>query len=397
MSEDTNQRQEKERAKVPALSPRHWHGMTAGVWFPFYIDNRCLTSPSRLGLVATVSSASLLNSVLRVVSEAIYSRRAAAVQFDHPPLFVIGHWRTGTTWMHELLVRDERFSFPSTYQCTSPHHFLLTGTVFSPCLNLLLPKQRPMDDMPVSMYRPQEDEFALMNLGVGSPYLDWAYPNGEKRYLEYLTLQDLSDEDRQKWREAFVWFLRRMTLSNPKRLVLKSPTHTARISTLLKIFPDARFIHMVRNPLNTIPSTLRMWTGLTDPLAIQVRREPIPVERIFTLFQEMYDQFFKEESLIPTENLYELRYEDLVADPLSILQQIYQKLDLGDFQVARPAMEEYLRSISDYQPNQHEISPELKQQIFEHCQRYIERYGYGDDWREELARATPASSTNESS
>ncbi len=365
------------------LSPRNWHGMTAGVWFPFYFGHRCATSLTRLGMASTITASSLLNSLLRGVSEAIHCRRAAAVQFDHPPVFVIGHWRTGTTWMHELLALDQRFSFPTTYQCNCPHHFLLTETVFSPCLNLLLPKQRPMDNMAVGMSRPQEDEFALMNLGVGSPYLDWAYPAEDNKYLKYLTLQDLSEQDQQKWREGFEWFLRRLTLRNPKRLVLKSPTHTARISTLLKIFPDARFIHMVRNPLSTVSSTLRTWTDLTEALAIKLRREPIPVERIFALFEAMYDQYFQEQQLIPPANLYEVRYEDLVADPMAILEQVYQQLELGDFEVARPAVAEYLQSISDFRPNRHAIEPKLKQQIFTHCQSYIERYGYGDAWSEE--------------
>ena len=284
--------------------------------------------------------------------------------------------------MHELLALDQRFSFPTTYQCNCPHHFLLTETVLSPCLNLLLPKRRPMDNMAVGMSRPQEDEFALMNLGVGSPYLDWAYPAEDNKYLKYLTLQDLSEQDQQKWREGFEWFLRRLTLRNPKRLVLKSPTHTARISTLLKIFPDARFIHMVRNPLSTISSTLRTWTDLTEALAIKLRREPVPVERIFALFEAMYDQYFQEQQLIPPANLYEVRYEDLVADPMAILEQVYQQLELGDFELARPAVAEYLQSISDFRPNRHAIEPKLKQQIFTHCQSYIERYGYGDAWSE---------------
>jgi hypothetical protein len=387
MSADKHQQPERKAAKISPLSPRNWHGMTAGVWFPFYFGHRCATSPSRLGLVATISAASLMNSALRGVSETIYRRRANAVPFDNPPVFVIGHWRTGTTWMHELLARDKRFSFPTTYQCNCPHHFLLTETLFSPCLNLLLPKRRPMDDMPVGMYRPQEDEFALMNLGVGSPYLDWAYPAADNRYLEYLTLQALSDQDQQRWREGFEWFLRRLALRNPNRLILKSPTHTARISTLLKMFPDARFIHMVRNPLSTISSTLRTWTDLTEALAIRVRREPIPVERIFALFEAMYDQFFQEQSLIPPANLFEVRYEDLVADPIAILEQIYQQLELGDFQVARPAVAEYLGSISEFRPSQYKIDPALKQQIFDRCQTYIQQYGYSDAWNAESEKS----------
>src|SRR5271170_6583798 len=42
-----------------------------------------------------------------------------------PPLFLVGHWRSGTTLLHELLALDECFAVPSTYACFNPHHFLL--------------------------------------------------------------------------------------------------------------------------------------------------------------------------------------------------------------------------------------------------------------------------------
>ena len=41
------------------------------------------------------------------------------------PVFVIGHWRAGTTLLHELLVRDPRHTYPNTYDCFGPNHFLL--------------------------------------------------------------------------------------------------------------------------------------------------------------------------------------------------------------------------------------------------------------------------------
>ena len=284
--------------------------------------------------------------------------------------------------MHELLVRDERFAYPTTYQCNAPHHFLLTTPVIAPILNLLLPKKRPMDDMPVSMDRPQEDEFALANLGVGSPYLDWAFPRGKKTHVQFLTLQDLNDQQLQQWQDALLWFLRRVTLKKPKRLILKSPTHTARISTLLKIFPEARFIHLVRNPMAVIPSTQRMWTDLTDALTLQVTDGPAPISQVFNLFETMYEQFEKERSLIPEGNLFELRYEDLVADPVSNLEKMYQQLQLGDYETARPAIDEYLQSIADYKANRNEISADLKNEIYERCRSYIDQYGYAKEWND---------------
>src|SRR5687768_18104609 len=43
------------------------------------------------------------------------------------------------------------------------------------------------------------------------------------------------------------------------RSILKSPPHTCRVPTLLRLFPDARFVHIVRDPYAVYPSTLHLW------------------------------------------------------------------------------------------------------------------------------------------
>lgn len=361
---------------MPLQTPRTWHGMTAGIWFRMLARNGYAISPTRVPMAVAISFFSTLNSILRFLSESVYERKAAAVTIEHPPLFVIGHWRTGTTWLHELLVKDERLSYPTTYQCMVPHHFLLTDGVFSGLVHLCLPRSRPMDEMPVGVTRPQEDEFALMNLGVGSPYLEWAFPNRGPHFDEYLTLQPLSEAERQAWKDMFDWFVRRLTLRNPKRLVMKSPTHTARVATLLEMYPEARFIHVVRNPLDTIPSTIRTWSRLCDVMGLQVRRHPISPDRILDVFELMYQQFEQDRPLIRDDRFYEVRYEDLVVNPLAEIEHIYRHLDLGDLAPARPAIEEYLASITGYKRNVHNVPAELKQKIAARCKAYIERYGY---------------------
>src|SRR5687768_12283481 len=133
---------EEKRATLPPQTPRSWHGMTAPVWFSLLWHNQFAVSPTRVPMAAAISLASFVNSGLRLCSEAIYSRRAEKVPLTEPPLFVIGHWRTGTTWLHELLVKDERLASPSTYQCMAPHHFLLTDRLLSGALDWLMPSRR---------------------------------------------------------------------------------------------------------------------------------------------------------------------------------------------------------------------------------------------------------------
>lgn len=350
--------------------------MTAGVWFPLLVRNRIAVSPPWWGLATTISIASSVNSVLRLVSESIYRRRANRVELKHPPLFVIGHWRTGTTWLHELLVKDKRFAFPTTYQCMVPHHFLLSERWLNPLVDRLMPANRPMDNMQVGTQLPQEDEFALMNMGIKSPYLEWAFANRKNYYEEYLTLTELDPAEQEHWKNAFRWFVNRLTLANPNRLVLKSPGHTARVATLLELFPDARFIHIVRDPFSFIPSTIRMWTRMADALSLQTRQSHFDEDRILDMYERMYQQFEHDRRLLNEANFCEMRYEDLVASPIAEVEKIYEQLDLGDFEPARPAMENYLESIAGYEPNRHELPCALHEKISERCGDYLEKYGY---------------------
>ncbi len=362
--------------RLPARPPRNWHGMTVGPWFRLLRKNRFAVSPSRLPMALSISIVSGCNSLLRLVSESIYAKRANAIKLQYPPLFLLGHWRTGTTYLHELLVKDEQFSYPTTYDCMAPHHFLLSGNVVSRWLNWLLPSTRPMDNMSVGFSRPQEDEFALMNLGTGSPYLEWAFPNRPHDYDQYLTLSEIDEASLAEWQCHLMWFLQRLTLKDQRRQVLKSPTHTARIPTLLKLFPEASFIHIVRNPLEVIPSTIRMWQQMADSLGLQVPKEGPCEERIFHTFEVMYRAFNQHRSLIGDSHYYLIRYEDLVADPLGQLEAIYRHLKLGDFQQVHSLVSSYLAATRSYQTNEYRITDTLKEKIIRRCGNYMHEYGY---------------------
>ena len=112
-----------------------------------------------------------------------------------------------------------------------------------------------MDNMEAGWDRPQEDEFALCNMGSPSPYLTIAFPNRPPQDQEYFDLEGLSPQARERWKRRLVWFLKCVTVRRRKRIVLKSPPHTFRVKTLLELFPNARFVHIIRDPHVIFPST----------------------------------------------------------------------------------------------------------------------------------------------
>jgi len=73
-----------------------------------------------------------------------------------PPIFILGHWRNGTTHLHNLITRDLRFGYPNGYQVGFPHTFLSTETQAVPAMSFFLPRRRPMDNVEMTFGAPPE-------------------------------------------------------------------------------------------------------------------------------------------------------------------------------------------------------------------------------------------------
>lgn len=357
--------------------PRFWDGINVTGWVRLLARNRFRIAPSRIPMALVITLLAVFNSLLGLIQAVLFGRRIAKTRIEGDPIFIVGHWRSGTTLLHELLVLDPRHTFPNTYACFAPNHYLLTRRTFPTVFSFLLPDRRPMDNMPAGWDRPQEDEFALCAMGVPSPYFTtMAFPRERTQDEAYLTLETLSPRRLARWKKSFVWFLRCVTLADPKRIVLKSPAHTGRIRVLLELFPKARFVHIVRDPYVLFASTVNLWRRLYQDQRLQGRDYDGLEERVFRTFDRMYAAFERDRPLIPPSQLSEVRYEDLVRDPIGQMRRIYDELALGGFEEARPAMEGFLQSQSGYKKNRYEISPETRAEIARRWSRFFAQYDY---------------------
>jgi len=358
-------------------SPRFWHGMRLGTWLKQLVRNRFALSPRKIPMAFAVTAASTANSGLAAIDRLVYARRVAQVELAQSPLFILGHWRSGTTFLHELLIRDANHTYPSTYQCFAPHHFVLSQSWLAPLTEMLLPHRRPMDNMEMGWQRPQEDEFALCNMGVPTPYLSTMFPNHGAVCTEYADLQDLSPADLGRWRHELLTFFQRIAYRDNRRIVVKSPLHTARVRTLLEMFPKAKFVHLVRDPYDVFASTVRLWKSLNEVQGFQVPGDQSWLdEYVLDTLVRMYEAFEQDRRLLSDEQLFELRYEDLVANPQLQLEQLYGQLKLGDFSQVEAATQRYLAEVKNYRTNRHQLEEATQQQIRQRWSIYFQKYGY---------------------
>jgi hypothetical protein len=360
----------------PWWAPRFWHGMPLGVWLDLAGEHQWRASPSRWGLVVTITGAAAFNSVAAMVCESVYGRRLRSPPETPPPLFIIGHWRSGTTLLHELMMLDERFCCPNYYQCYCPSHFLLTERVLTPLLSWILPAKRPMDDMAVSFDKPQEDEFALMNLGAPSPYRRMAFPATSSPHPESLDLTTLPPAELDRWRRTLRRFLASLAAADPRRPVLKSPPHTARVGVLAEMFPEARFLHVCRDPFAVFGSTMRLWRSLDEGQGLQVDRGDRLEEYVFESFERMYAAFERDRAALAPGRLHEIRYEDLVADPVGQIGEAYKRLDLGGFEQVRGPLEKEAEAMKKYQASTYRHDPRIVAEISRRWRPFLDRYGY---------------------
>ncbi len=361
----------------PWYTPRFWHGMRLTTWIRSLARNRFIVSPDRLPAALSVTGFSAINSVAAAVDQLVYGHRVARTELTEPPIFILGHWRAGTTFLHELLIRDPAHTYATTYQCFAPHHFLLTDAWVTPWTSKLLPSRRPMDNMAAGWQRPQEDEFALGNLGIPTPYASMMFPRHGPLYNEYLDLHDLSPTELEVWKRELLRFFRRITYRDPRRIVVKSPPHTARVRTLLKMFPTARFVHLVRDPYDLFVSTVNLWKSLNEVQRMQgVGEQEWVEEYVLSSHETMYAAYEQDRELLGEAQLYELRYEKLVENPLENLRAIYAQLELGEFSRVEAPLEQHLADVKNYRRNHYELPDEKREIVRKRWGMYFERYGY---------------------
>jgi hypothetical protein len=357
--------------------PRFWHGMRFSTWARELLRNRLAISPSRVPMTCAISCFTGVNSMLAAAERLVYGAKIDAVELEHSPLFILGHWRAGTTFLHELLIRDPAHTYFTTYQCFTPHHFVLSQRWVLPWAGLFVPERRPMDNMAAGWDRPMEDEFALQSLGVPTPYLSVMFPNRGEAYPEYLSLRELSDAARTAWKAELMRFCKRVALSDPRRIVIKSPAHTARVRTILEMFPDAKFVHLSRDPYALFRSTVALWRSLNAEEGLQTVRDESWIKPfVISSLRRMYDAYLEDRRLLGQRQLVEMRYEDLVDDPKAQLQEVYERLDLGDFSRIEPELDRHLTDVKNYRTNHHTIDDATSELIRCEWARYFHTFGY---------------------
>lgn len=276
------------------------------------------------------------------------------------PVFVLGYYRSGTTHLHYLLECDPQLYTPKWFHVLVPQGFVLSWNLVRLLLIPFMSGSRPMDAMDVGPEFAAEDHFAVNNASGASPLIGKTLlPQAHPHYDRFNELDDLTPAELARWQFHQLEFCRKLALvAGRRRLLLKSPSHTAHVHRLLELFagvPGVKFVHITRDCEKVHRSNVWMHEIFQRIWNVQPGLPQRDLEdNLLQEYTRSEEAYLRDRDKIPPGCLAEVRIQDLHADPLGQMQRIYRELDLPYSEAFEQRMIEYLDATRNYRPNKHQ-------------------------------------------
>lgn len=294
----------------------------------------------------------LLQEPLRILEEVNYADAIHDHQISKDPIFIIGHWRSGTSFLQYLLGQDEQFGFMNKFQVVFPDIFLYSESFLKPFIGSI-PKTfnltRDAKNMSINLDldSPSEIEIALSTM-ISPASLHWAhiFPENAGSYFDkFLFLERIEESELSTLKQDYKHLIKKVSLKNSgKQLIIKSPGNAARIPLLLDLYPNAKFIFIHRNPYDTFYSSKKLWHTLLDNLALQEISDAQMEDEILRTYSKLMPSYLREREQLPDNQLVELRFDDLITKPISELARVYDSLNLAGYDNAEIMFERFLEN-----------------------------------------------------
>lgn len=292
-------------------------------------------------------------------------------------MFIIGHWRTGTTLVHNLLARTPEAGFVSTYHAVFPNN-LRSKWLFKTFMSIFMPKKRPGDNVKLAAGYPQEDEYALSNITYASYYHFFYFPsNYERYYREYIRFESFRNEEIEQWKRLYKTMVIKASLNvKGARVILKNPANTGRIAQLIEIFPESPFLFIMRNPVLIYLSSRKFFRELLPTVCLEEFNPEEVHDMVLDTCEKLLKDYIADRSLIAPDHLVEIKYEEFTENPLNQLQMIYNQFDLGDYSVVRTFFSDYLDTQKNYKIDQYQIKRDELDQVLEKLDFAMKQWNY---------------------
>lgn len=324
----------------------------------------------------------LLSALARLPARGLdqwrYQRRRQQVEPLPAPVFIVGHWRSGTTHLHNLLGQSPAFGHISPIASGLPDELLTLGTWLRPWLERSLPTDREVDRVAVTPRSPQEDEIPLANQQALSVFHALYFPRRfQQQFQAGVFFEGVSERRIARRLRLMQQLYEKVALQQGQsRLLIKNLVYTAHVARLRAIWPQARFIHVIRNPYRVFASTVHYYRKLLPTLALQDWQSLDIEALVLEHYPRLLTRFDADSRHLPADHWLEVHYEDLVATPLPVLERIHRHLALPGWAQAAPRITEYLQSLGEYRVNTYALDAATRERVAQAWGPFIDRWGY---------------------
>lgn len=292
-------------------------------------------SLSRFHLVLVYFFRFLMIEPFRILELIFFERKINKIELSHPPIFILGHWRSGTSYLQNLICQNPNVTTYSIFRFLLPDIFLISESWLKPLLNWLVKKIK----LPYSFQRanldlniPGEMEVAMCSLANSTSYT-WGhiFPRNFNK-TAHKRIYNLTSDNSNKWLDDYDYLIRKIALKSAnKQVVVKSPGDTGRVKFLLQKYPNAKFIYIKRDPIKVFFSNQYLWKVIQRENSVQLLPQHQIDELIFQNYQSLLLAYDEQKKCIPSNQLFELDYKQLIESPEIVIQNIYEQLEIKDF------------------------------------------------------------------
>jgi len=290
----------------------------------------------------------ILFEPLRLAELIIFERKIHRHQLQEDPIFILGHWRSGTSHLQQLLSKATNYGTSTIFQCLFADTYCLSQRWLKPIFDKLckrIPITYSFQRIPLRLDLPAELDPALCIIMSSYAYT-WGhlFPCNFQYWSQMMVLSD--EKKATGWIKDYDYLIKKLSFFNKKRLIIKSPGDTARLHLLLKQYPNAKFIYIHRSPIPVFHSNRYLWSVIQKENSFQKITQARIDQHIIDSYRIILSQYLKKRAKIDDDALMEIRFEALLQTPLTTLAAIFNQLKLGvpDQQAVRS----YIQQTSAY-------------------------------------------------
>jgi len=235
------------------------------------------------------------------------------------PIFIVGTGRSGTTIFYNLLCGHQALGWFSNY------------TKSFPCLSPLS-RLNVLFKIPV-IAREYRHKGRFPKPNEGYPLWDRFHPVVDSSGSPPFTEKDVIGANVEYMQSTIE---KHLYHSNTQRFLNKNTRNTRRTRYLHAIFPDALFIHVIRDGRAVAHSlvNVKFWATLSlwwrneyTPLQLKAQGE-LPLLVAAKHWEAGVKRMLDDAKYLSAEQYVEVRYEDLIRHPKTVMRQVLYFCDL---------------------------------------------------------------------